>query len=107
MMPEQDVFHILMNGGANAAFAAFLWWQNREQQRRADEREAKQEVKETQLRDRYDKVISDLQAREDKMRQDIVKEINDLDKRMSLLEQKIEQINKMVEEIKAKFVRVA
>lgn len=106
-MPEQDVFHILMNGGANAAFAAFLWWQNREQQRRADEREAKQEVKEAQLRDRYDKVISDLQAREDKMRQDIVKEINDLDKRMSLLEQKIEQINKIVEEIKTKFVRVA
>lgn len=106
-MPEQDILHILMNGGANAAFAAFLWWQNREQQRRADEREAKQEVKETQLRDRYDKVISDLQAREDKMRQDIVKEISDLDKRMSLLEQKIEQINKIVEEIKTKFVRVA
>ena len=40
------------------------------------------------------------------MRNEIVKEINDLDKRMSLLEQKLEQINKIVEEIKARFVRV-
>ena len=105
-MPEQDVFHILMNGGANAAFAAFLWWQNREQQKRADDREIKQENREKELRDRYDSVIKDLQAREDAMRGEIVKEINDLDKRMSLLEQKLESINKIVEEIKARFVRV-
>ena len=105
-MPEQDVFHILMNGGANAAFAAFLWWQNREQQKRADDRETKQENREKELRDRYDSVIKDLQAREDAMRGEIVKEINDLDKRMSLLEQKLESINKIVEEIKARFVRV-
>jgi chromosome segregation ATPase len=105
-MPEQDVFHILMNGGANAAFAAFLWWQNREQQKRADDREVKQENREKELRDRYDSVIKDLQAREDAMRGEIVKEINDLDKRMSLLEQKLESINKIVEEIKARFVRV-
>ena len=105
-MPEQDVFHILMNGGANAAFAAFLWWQNREQQKRADDREIKQENRERELRERYDSVIKDLQAREDAMRGQIVKEINDLDKRMSLLEQKLESINKIVEEIKARFVRV-
>lgn len=105
-MPEQDVFHILMNGGANAAFAAFLWWQNREQQKRADDRELKQENREKELRERYDSVIKDLQAREDAMRGQIVKEINDLDKRMSLLEQKLESINKIVEEIKARFVRV-
>jgi hypothetical protein len=40
------------------------------------------------------------------MRNDIVKEISDLDKRMSLLEQKLDIINKVVEEIKAKFLRV-
>lgn len=105
-MPEQDVFHILMNGGANAAFAAFLWWQNRDQQKRADEREAKQDAKEKELRDRYDKVIGDLQAREDKLRVEIVKEINDLDKRLTLLEQKLEHISKVVDEIKARFLRV-
>ena len=58
------------------------------------------------MRDRYDKVIVDLQAREDAIRSEIVKEISDLDKRMSLLEQKLEQINRIVEEIKARFTRV-
>ncbi len=105
-MPEQDVIQILMNGGANAAFAAFLWWQNRDQQARADKREKKQELREQQLRDRYDKVITDLQAREDAIRTEIVKEINDLDKRMSLLEQKLEQITIIVNEIKARFQQV-
>ena len=105
-MPEQDILQIIMNGGANAAFAAFLWYQNREQQKRADRREKKQELREQQLRDRYDKVIVDLQAREDAIRTEIVKEISDLDKRMSLLEQKLEQINRIVEEIKARFTRV-
>ena len=105
-MPEQDVIQILMNGGANAAFAAFLWWQNRDQQARADKREKKQELREQQLRDRYDKVITDLQAREDAIRTEIVKEINDLDKRMPLLEQKLEQITIIVNEIKARFQQV-
>ena len=105
-MPEQDVIQILMNGGANAAFAAFLWWQNRDQQARADKREKKQELREQQLRDRYDKVITDLQAREDAIRTEIVKEINDLDKRMSLLEQKLEQITIIANEIKARFQQV-
>lgn len=105
-MPEQDLMHLIMNGGANAAFAAFLWWQNREQQSRADEREKKQELREKELRDRYDKVIVDMQGREDAMRNQIVKEINELDKRMSLLEQKLEQITIIVNEIKARFQRV-
>jgi seryl-tRNA synthetase len=105
-MPEQDIIHLLMNGGSNVAFAIFLYWQYIEQRKRADEREAKQDIREKELRDRYDKVISDMQAREDAMRNEIVKEINDLDKRMSLLEQKLEQITTIVNEIKARFQRV-
>lgn len=106
MLPEQELIQILMNGGANVAFAAFLWYQNRDQQKRADDRESKAEVKERELRDRYDKVIVDLQAREDKMREDVVKEIGDLDKRMTLLEQKLSHISQVVDEIKARFMRV-
>ena len=105
-MPEQELVQILMNGGANVAFAAFLWYQNRDQQRRADEREAKAEVKEKELRDRYDAVILGLQAREDAMRQEIVKEISDLDKRLTLLEQKLEHISKVVDLIKATLMKV-
>ena len=105
-MIEQDMLHLLMNGGANVGFAMFLLWQYKEQQKRADDREIKTDAKEKELRDRYDKVISDLQAREDAMRTEIVKEINDLDKRISLIEQKLEIIAKTVEEIKARFLRV-
>ena len=84
-----------MQGGSNVAFAIFLLWQYKEQQKRSDSREL-------DLRNRYDKVIIDLQSREDKMREDVVKEIGDLDKRMTLLEQKLEMIGAVVNEIKQK-----
>jgi len=104
---EQEMMHVLMNGGANVAFAMFLLWQYKEQQRRADDREKKQEDRERELRERYDKVIETYRQNEEAMRSSIVKEINDLDKRLSLLEQKAESIMKIVEEIKAKFMRVS
>ena len=88
-----------MQGGSNVAFAMFLLWQYKEQQRRSDKREK-------DLRDRYDKVIVDLQSREDKMREEVVKEISDLDKRMSLLEQSLQNIQSIVEEIKRQFVTI-
>ena len=103
---EQDIMHLMMNGGSNVAFGIFLYWQYMEQRKRSDEREAKQEAREKELRDRYDRVIADLQAREDAMRVEIVKEINDLDKRMSLLEQKLDIVTKVVEDIKARFQRI-
>ena len=105
-MVDDQILSLLMQGGPNVAFAMFLLWQYKEQQKRADQRETKNEVREKDLRERYDKVISDLQAREDAMRVEIVKEISDLDKRMSLLEQKLDIINRVVEEIKNRFQRV-
>ena len=99
---ESEVMQVIMNGGSNVAFAAFLYWQYMEQRKRGDAREKRAEDREDALRTRYDKVIADLQLREDKIREDIVKEISDLDKRMSLLEQKLEQINSLVTQIKAR-----
>lgn len=103
---EPDIMQLFMSGGANFAFGVFLYMQNKDLQRRADEREVKQDNREQELRDRYDKVIMGLQAREEEIRKEIVTEINDLDKRMSLLEQQLNYISTIVEEIKAKFVRV-
>jgi len=103
---EQDVMNVMLNGGSNALFATFLYWQYIEQRKRSDAREKRQEVREKDLRDRYDKVIQQLQEREDKMRGEIVQDLTDLDKRMSLLEQKLEHINKIVEEIKIKVLRL-
>ena len=99
---ESEVMQVIMNGGSNVAFAAFLYWQYMEQRKRGDARERRAEEREDALRTRYDKVIADLQAREDKIREDIVKEISDLDKRMSLLEQKLESMNTLIEQIKAR-----
>jgi len=103
---EQELINLLLNGGANIAFGMFLYMQNKELQKRADSREAKQDKKEEALRARYDKVISDMQTREDAIRKELVSEINDLDKRLTMLETKIEHIFNIVDEIKAKFVRV-
>lgn len=103
---EGEVVQLLISGGANAAFAVYLYTQNKDLQRRADEREAKQEQKEEQLRARYDKVISDMQVKEETIRETILQEVNDLDKRMSLLEQSITTLSTIISEIKASLIRV-
>ena len=54
---DEPLTNLLLNGGANAAFAVFLLWQYKDQQKRADEREAKNEVREKELRTRYDDIM--------------------------------------------------
>lgn len=105
-MPEQELMNLLVNGGANVGFAMFLLWQYKEQQRRADEREVKNDKKEADLRKRYDAVIADYRSKEEKIREEIGKELIDLDKRLVLLEQKVDHIVEAVQEIKSKFLRV-
>ena len=104
---EPDIMQLFMSGGANFAFGVFLYMQNKDLQKRADAREAKQEQKEEELRSRYDVVIKDLQAKEETMRKELVKEVTDMDKQLSLLEQKVDMVASVVQEIKAKFVRVS
>jgi len=103
---EGEVVQLLMSGGANVAFAIFLYAQNKDLQRRADEREAKAEVKEQELRARYDGVIKDMQEKEEAIRETIVQEMTDLDKRMSLVEQSLTTLSTMISEIKASLIRV-
>ena len=103
---EDSMLQMLMSGGANVVFAVFLYTQNKDLQRRADEREAKAEVKEQELRARYDGVIKDMQEKEETIRQTIVQEMTDLDKRMSLLEQSVKTMSTMISEIKGSLIRV-
>ena len=103
---EGEVVQLLMSGGANVAFAIFLYTQNKDLQRRADEREQKAEQKEVELRARYDGVIKDMQAKEEAIRETIVQEMTDIDKRMSLLEQSVTTLSTMISEIKASLMRV-
>ena len=106
MMIEDPLTQIMMNGGANAAFAVFLLWQYKDQQKRADDREAKNEANIKDLRTRYDEVIKGYQEKEEKTRETVQKDLVDVDKRLSLLEQKVDHIVEIVQEIKAKFLRV-
>ena len=103
---EGEVVQLLMSGGANVAFAIFLYSQNKDLQRRADEREEKAEQKEIELRARYDGVIKDMQEKEEAIRKTIVQEMTDLDKRMSLVEQSLGTLSTMISEIKASLIRV-
>lgn len=103
---EGEVVQLLMSGGANVAFAIFLYTQNKDLQRRADEREIKAEQKEAELRARYDSVIQDMQEKEQAIRETIVQEMTDLDKRMSLVEQSLATLSTMISEIKASLIRV-
>lgn len=103
---EDPVTSLILNGGANAAFAMFLLWQYKDQQKRADERETKNEAREADLRRRYDEVIKNYQDKEERTRQSLEKDLIDVDKRLSVLEQKADSIIKIVNEIKQKFLRV-
>ena len=116
-MIDEPVSQLLMNGGPNALFAMFLLWQYKDQQkraderdkeqtRRADEREAKHTADVKELRTRYDDVIKMYQEKEEKVRETLEKDMVDVDKRLSLLEQKVDHIVDIVQEIKQKFVRM-
>jgi len=105
-MIEEPVTQLLMNGGANVAFAMFLLWQYKDQQKRADEREAKNDANIKDLRMRYDEVIKGYREKEEKTRQSLEKDLIEVDKRLSLLEQKVDSIVEMIQEIKLKFAKL-
>jgi len=107
VMPEEQLFGLILNGGANVAFAMFLLWQYKEQQKRADDRETKNDQKEKDIRERYDRVIAEYQSKEIILRDTILKEISNIDKRLVLLEQKTDQVSSLCNDIKNKFVRVS
>ena len=58
------------------------------------------------MRRRYDAVIADYRDKEEKVRQSLEKDLADLDRRLVLLEQKVDHIVEAVQEIKQKFLRV-
>jgi flagellar motility protein MotE (MotC chaperone) len=105
-MMEDPITSLIMNGGANAAFAMFLLCQYKDQQKRADDRETKNDVNIKEMRDRYDDVIKGYQAKEEKIRQTLEKDLTDVERRLSLLEQKVDHIVELCAEIKQKFLRV-
>ena len=102
-MGEAQLIELLVNGGANAAFAGFLLWQFFYQQKRLDARDKRSEEREDKLRERYendqtalraryDDVIKMYQDKEEKIRESIVMEISKLDTQISQVEKKVDEL---------------
>lgn len=79
-MLETQLLDLIVSGGSNIGFAAFLFWQYREQKKESAHREEKQETREKDLRDRYDSVIKEYREKEEKLHariEDLIKLLDD------------------------------
>ena len=103
-MGESEIIELLVNGGANAGFAAFLLWQFFYQQKRLDARDKRSENREDSLRDRYEKdqialraryddVIKMYQDKEEKLRETIVGRISQVDIQLDQVERKVDELS--------------
>ena len=103
IMGETQLIELLINGGANAGFAAFLLWQFFYQQKRLDARDQRSEAREDSLRERYEKdqaalraryddVIKMYQDKEEKIRESIVTEISQIDAQLTQVERKVDEL---------------
>lgn len=102
-MGETQLIELLINGGAQGCFAAFLLWQFFYQQKRLDARDKRSEEREDKLRERYEKdqialraryddVIKMYQDKEEKIRESIVMEISKIDAQITHLERKVDEL---------------
>jgi len=102
-MGETEIIELLINGGANAGFAAFLLWQFFYQQKRLDARDKRSETREDSLRDRYEKdqialraryddVIKMYQDKEEKTRETLVQRITQIDAQLDQVERKVDEL---------------
>tara|TARA_Y100000592_G_C5353414_1_gene259955 strand:+ start:57 stop:464 length:408 start_codon:yes stop_codon:yes gene_type:complete len=102
-MGETQLIELLINGGAQGCFAAFLLWQFFYQQKRLDARDKRSEEREDKLRERYEKdqmalraryddVIKMYQDKEEKIRESIVMEISKIDAQITQLERKVDEL---------------
>tara|TARA_R110000787_G_scaffold41052_2_gene101553 strand:- start:1364 stop:1699 length:336 start_codon:yes stop_codon:yes gene_type:complete len=102
-MMEQELLSMMLQGGTNAIFAAFLFWQNREQKKGFDDRESKLESRENEMIGRYEKKLDEQQIREDAARSSLISDVNDLEKRVVVFEIKLEAIIQSLQELKTMF----
>ena len=96
-MMETAVIDLMMNGGANVAFAGFLLYQFYHQQKKLDERDHKFVEREDSLRARYDAVVQLYIDKEDKMRESVVAEIQGIDNQLNNLVSSVDDIKTKVQ----------
>jgi len=109
-MDEMNLVDLLVNSSPLAGFAIYLVMQNKIMTKKVDTINDKSEIRsealterfesrESSLRDRYDKVISDLQLEKDSLKDESQATI-------SMLSSKLESLERQIGEIEKKFDRI-
>ena len=102
---DEQLIQLILQGGANVAFALFLFHQNREQKVAFNARELKLELREQELIGRYEKKIHEQQIREDNDKNILSLEVKEMDKRVTVMETQMKSIFKILQELKEMFAK--
>jgi len=111
-MDETTLLDFFINSSPLAGFAVYLVMQNKSMTKKVDTINDKSEVRsealterfearETNLRERYDKVISDLQLEKESIKDDSQTTINMLSQKLDALERHIQDVDKKFDQILA------
>ena len=91
---EQTFIDLVLNGGPLGLFAGYLIYQTKSMQSRFDLMSDKSEERITDLRSRYDKVITDLQAEKSTLQADNQQSVTTLSSKMDMLERNLGELEK-------------
>ena len=111
-MDETTLLDFFINSSPLAGFAVYLVMQNKSMTKKVDTINDKSEIRsealterfearETNLRERYDKVISDLQLEKESIKDDSQTTINMLSQKLDALERHIQDVDKKFDQILA------
>ena len=93
---EQTFLDLVLNGGPLGLFAGYLIFQTKSMQSRFD---AKSESREDDLRARYDKVITDLQAEKISIQTENQQSVITLTSKLDLLERNLTELEKKLDRV--------
>lgn len=116
VMDDASIMNLLTTAPPMAAFASYLFYQNLGNVKRFDALMEKQDVREGALRDRYDRVISDLQSEKSELKDEhhnglqtlsskfeaMDRQIQDVEKKMDRLLISLDQITSSLQDLKMK-----
>tara|TARA_R110000787_G_scaffold121189_2_gene232061 strand:+ start:6550 stop:6918 length:369 start_codon:yes stop_codon:yes gene_type:complete len=96
---EQTFLDLVLNGGPLGLFAGYLIFQTKSMQSRFDSMSEKSESREDDLRTRYDKVITDLQAEKSSIQTENQQSVITLNSKLDLLERNLAELEKKLDRV--------
>lgn len=96
---EQTFIDLVLNGGPLGLFAGYLIFQTKSMQSRFDAMSEKSESREDDLRARYDKVITDLQAEKISIQTENQQSVITLTSKLDLLERNLTELEKKLDRV--------